>query len=505
MTPRARRRLLIAVPVLGLPLLLLSAGIWYLASGQAIRDAQAQWRKHLPGELVLDSLRLEAVDTVSAQGLGWEDGGQKPISIRQVTITGDPFAGEVSGMVLGEPTLRLNKPGMKSWEALFAAIAPMVEGESTERRDIPLVAVRQGRLEIGSWVLDGIDVSMARQAEGRTGIQLQAQQGEASWEFSAAIGEDGSFEISELKAEVTAQALTQAVLDILPGQAENGLAAEMPALIQLSSEQLHFAADGTWHGEVTLAFASPWWGMQRVVLSGEQLADGLSALAQFEHALGSSELKISADASGQELVFGGAPLPLAEMAGARWSLPYAAPTSVDLAASALRRDASGKLSGAIRALFPDGWLGLQRLSVDEIAIDDPFALLLTGEQRQLALRLGLDSGHANPLRLLFSATETRGEMQNDAAYEVRLRGSDSPVSTATILSIAQAIGGFEDPPFMLRSMIPPQLSLATTDLVSAFSSASASPSIVGRFGVDWQVGIFTLTLPAKTFPAAAPN
>ena len=448
MTPRGRRRLLIAVPILGLPVLLLAALIWYIASGQAIRDAQAQWRKHLPGELLLDSLQIDSVDTVSAMGLGWEDNGQDHIAIKQVTVTGDPFAGEISGMVLDEPVLRVNKLGLKSWEALFAAIGPMMdEEETTERGPTPLILMRKGRLELGPWSLDNIALDMERHSDGGTQINLSAKQNDAAWNMRALLGKDHSLQVTQFEAVLSAQILTQALLDFMPGQADNDLALEMPETITLSSDGLQFAADGSWNGSIRLGLESPWWGLSAVTLHAEATNKEVVARAELEHSLGLSTLSLNQSALGQELVISGDPFPLAEMLGDRWTLAQPAPKVVNLSGSSFRRDPGGNLSGAIRSIFPEKWMGLQRITIDDIAFDNPFALLLSGEQRGYGLRLGLDSGHEHPLRLRLDANETRGEQQQDATYDLRVRGTDSPVSTATILAIAQAFGGFDDPPF----------------------------------------------------------
>ena len=81
-------------------MLLLSAVLWYLGSGKAIRDLQGRWAAHLPGELLLDSLQLEGVGTMAAQGLGWRDKGQTHLLVQKVTVRGNPLVGEVDSIAL---------------------------------------------------------------------------------------------------------------------------------------------------------------------------------------------------------------------------------------------------------------------------------------------------------------------------------------------------------------------------------------------------------------------
>ena len=118
MTPRARRRWLIALPVLLLPTLLIAAMLWYFGSGKAIRDLRATWAEHLPGELAVDSVQLEGVGTLSAEGIAWHDQGQQHLSVEKITVSGNPLAGEMSELHIDQPRINLTRAGRSSWKVL---------------------------------------------------------------------------------------------------------------------------------------------------------------------------------------------------------------------------------------------------------------------------------------------------------------------------------------------------------------------------------------------------
>ena len=128
MTRRARRRLVILVLALGLPLTVLAAlTLFLLSDGLAWRLAEA-WRERFPGRLQVSGLRLAAVDAIEAQGIRIDDDQGRPVlALEQVALHGRWRQPRLHGARVDQARLVLDAPALAFWRQLAAGLdeAPM--------------------------------------------------------------------------------------------------------------------------------------------------------------------------------------------------------------------------------------------------------------------------------------------------------------------------------------------------------------------------------------------
>ncbi len=111
LTRRVRIRLVIAVIVLGLPVLVGGVVVWFIASGALQRRIEQSWSAELPGRLEIDALAVDALDTVVVDGSGvYAQAGDAPVlALAHARIRGSVFERKVGAVTLHG--LRLDASG----------------------------------------------------------------------------------------------------------------------------------------------------------------------------------------------------------------------------------------------------------------------------------------------------------------------------------------------------------------------------------------------------------
>ena len=356
--------------------------------------------------------------------------------------------------------------------------------ETDTERPIPAIKLNNGLLAIGEEQLEAIQFSMLPYENGDTLLSFSALHHGKPWLIEATMASDASLLITTLQIDMQAKALNAAILDLLP-LAVNGEAfsQQLPENLTITGENLSLTANGRIEAALKLTPQNTWRGLKQIAVSLNHTENDLAAEAHLQHSLGSSTLRLQGNALGHELSIEGAPLPVAEAFAADWPLAtFPAPQAVDLAGSALRRNSTGNIKGALRLAFPGKWHGLQRVNIDQISLENPLRYLVANEQRKGSLRLVLDTGHQHPLSLYLSASEEQGVERSDVQRSLRLRGHEAPVSSATLMTFAEKFGRMSPLPALAQRMLPPLLSLSKTDITTD------SATIDGHFSMEWAGG-----------------
>ena len=281
----------------------------------------------------------------------------------------------------------------------------------------PLIRLENGRLHIGGETLSNVKLETTPQANGDVEIMFTAKQGEKPWRIEATMAADWTITVHTLKISLNAQALALALLDIWPGyhEIEEHLK-QLPTAMQLSADTLTMLPTGEITAQLSLQPETSWRSLNEIHLDiGLPKADtnnefgAAQATLSLKHSAGTSTITLSEGESAQQLSIAGDPLAIAELVGNYWpNSTIPAPTLVDMQGSALRRMGDGSIEGALRLAFPETWAGLQQVTIDQLQVDNVLAGPSNSSPLRAAMRISVDSGHPQPLRLLLEATEHTG-------------------------------------------------------------------------------------------------
>ncbi|MFW5698303.1 MAG: hypothetical protein ACOCYN_00480, partial [Planctomycetota bacterium] len=102
LTRRARIRLVIAVIVLGLPVLAGGVAVWFVVSGALQRRIEQAWSEELPGRLEIGTLAVDALDTVVVEDSGVHAGtdGAPVFELAHALIRGSVLETRVGDVAL---------------------------------------------------------------------------------------------------------------------------------------------------------------------------------------------------------------------------------------------------------------------------------------------------------------------------------------------------------------------------------------------------------------------
>ncbi|TVR44483.1 MAG: hypothetical protein EA402_06860 [Planctomycetota bacterium] len=480
--------MLVSLPLLGLPVVVIAAVMWFVGSGGLIREAERRWADHLPGNLSIGELRLDGFSSLSAQAIAWRIGdNETPLRIADLGLSGDLRRGRLRSLVIQEPELRLSASNLRHWQLLLSSLMG-IAADRPPRELVgpwPHLQLRQGRVDLGSFGMHPIHLRLLPEIAGSAAVDLII--GEEAQPLVRAEGQleaSGSLQLKAGTARLPLHLILQGLGELLPELELRRWAVLLPEVLNLRGGNGSWTADGSWRLHAELIPGLAWRGLERLQLNASGHNDG-SALFELHlhHRHGLSVVSLSRSAEAQlQLVIQGDNLPLNELIAKQWPLPVPLPLAANLAGSRWTRDRDGRMELNLRVSFPQPWLGLRRLVIDEASSDDLFFLPQAGQRQRLSARLLIDSGHEGPLQLHLQGEQRRSSYTPAISRSLRLRFGDRPVSSATLLAMPSALGLLDGMPPALRLLIPRQLSLAGSEFNLAM------PDLDGQLNLNWDQG-----------------
>ena len=122
-TPNARRRLVILVVTLGLPLTVLGAFALFLYGDGPARRLAEGWAERFPGQLQVTDLRLAATDAVAVHTLHLsDDTGRQILVLDEVTMHGSWRDLRLHGARIASGQLRVDNAAVDFWRRLLTGL-----------------------------------------------------------------------------------------------------------------------------------------------------------------------------------------------------------------------------------------------------------------------------------------------------------------------------------------------------------------------------------------------
>ncbi|TVR09518.1 MAG: hypothetical protein EA401_12965 [Planctomycetota bacterium] len=484
MTPRARRRVLVAILVVAVPAMLAVAMIVFFALGGLERQVQQYWAQHYPGTISIGAVKLQGANHVHLRDLRWQYQGQDVAGAAAIDIEGSILRRSLQSVRVQAPFVRVDAQTLPAWEQVARRLGhEMSQGDA----ETPLsLLFEQGRLAVDAYELG--EVRVAWQGEGRDGsLQLTADTASGPWQAGLALN-DGAFRVDVTRLPLDLSALLRAVAVLAPDvAAQLPDPAQLPAEVDLAGSRLRWWSAHEIALDLHLATQPSWQGIDALRLQGtasyeQHMAEGRVDIV---HRHGTTGIALLQRADGLQVTVDADAAALPVDAALRRLWPDAwpeLPPAVGLAETHVQRSPEGVWTGSLQAHFLEPWLGLRRLGLDNLSFPEAATPLLAGASRVWSADLSLDAGFGDALGLHLYHQQQRSAHTAHIRQQWRLQFASGLVRRDTLLAVPRGLGMLDGWRPWTRLLIPGRMDLAGTDLHLAM------PDVRGQVRLAWDKG-----------------